>query len=70
MLTGLGAALLVALARRFGRNWWLPASGVVVVAGVAMTYAGPVVLDPLFNKFTPLRGRPAPTSWRWPGRPG
>ena len=56
-LTGLGAALLVALARRYPRNWWLPASGVVVAAGVIFTYAGPVVLDPVFNKFTPLKGQ-------------
>lgn len=56
VLTGLGAALLIALARRFGPRWWLPASGAVVAAGVAFAYVGPVVLDPVFNRFTPLRG--------------
>jgi STE24 endopeptidase len=55
-LTGIGAAILIALIRRHPRRWWLPASGVVVAAGVIFTYAGPVVLDPVFNRFTPLRG--------------
>jgi STE24 endopeptidase len=49
-----GAAGGLALLRRFPRGWWLPASGAVVAFGVAMTYAGPVVLDPVFNRFTPL----------------
>ena len=31
---------------------------VVVAFGVVTTYAGPVVLDPLFNKFTPLPAGP------------
>jgi STE24 endopeptidase len=40
--------------RRFGRSWWAPAAAVVIGFGVLTTYATPVVLDPLFNKFTPL----------------
>jgi STE24 endopeptidase len=49
-----GAALACSLVRRFGDRWWLPASaGVVAVASVA-TFAGPVLLDPIFNDFTPL----------------
>jgi STE24 endopeptidase len=51
---GAGAGAAIALMRRFPRGWWLPASGVVVAFGVAMTYAGPVVLDPVFNRFTKL----------------
>jgi STE24 endopeptidase len=54
VIAGGGAAAVIALVRRFPRGWWLPASGVVVAFGVAMTYAGPVVLDPIFNRFTPL----------------
>jgi STE24 endopeptidase len=46
-----GGALLVSGMRRFGPRWWLPGAAVVVVFGVATTYAGPVVLDPLFNEF-------------------
>jgi STE24 endopeptidase len=53
-LAGAGGALLVLGMRRFGRRWWAPGAAVVVAFGVVMTYATPVVLDPLFNKFTPL----------------
>jgi STE24 endopeptidase len=49
-----GATLAIVLLRRFPRRWWLPAAGVVVAFGVITTYAGPVVLDPLFNTFKPL----------------
>jgi STE24 endopeptidase len=54
VVAGGGAAAGIALIRRFPRGWWLPASGAVVAFGIAMTYAGPVVLDPIFNRFTPL----------------
>src|SRR3954468_5182641 len=49
-----GAALADALIRRAPQAWWLPASGAVVAAGALVAFAGPVVLDPLFNRFTPL----------------
>jgi STE24 endopeptidase len=54
VFAGAGAAAGIALIRRFPRGWWLPASGAIVAFGVVMTYAGPVVLDPIFNRFTPL----------------
>jgi STE24 endopeptidase len=50
----LGGALLVFGMRRFGSRWWLPGAVVVVAFGVITTYAGPVVLDPLFNDFKRL----------------
>jgi STE24 endopeptidase len=53
-LAGAGGALLVFGMRRFGRGWWAPAAAVVIAFGVVSTYAIPVVLDPLFNRFTPL----------------
>jgi STE24 endopeptidase len=49
-----GGALLIGGMRRFGRRWWIPGAAVVVAFGVIVTYAGPVVLDPLFNDFKPL----------------
>jgi STE24 endopeptidase len=49
-----GGALLIAGMRRFGRRWWIPGAAVVVAFGVIITYAGPVVLDPLFNTFKRL----------------
>jgi STE24 endopeptidase len=54
VLWGAGGALLVLGMRRFGRRWWIPGAVVVIVFGVAITYASPIVLDPLFNKFTVL----------------
>jgi STE24 endopeptidase len=51
------AVALVALMRRLPRGWWVPASLVVVVGSAGLLYVGPVVLDPLFNRFTPLQGR-------------
>ena len=54
VIAAVGAVVAVALLRRFPRRWWLPAAGVVVAFGAVTTYAGPVVLDPLFNRFEPL----------------
>ena len=51
---GAGGALLVFAMRRFGRRWWAPGAALVVAFGVIVTYASPIVLDPLFNRFEPL----------------
>jgi STE24 endopeptidase len=53
-LAGAGALLVIALARRFPRHWWAPAAAVTVVVGAGFVYAGPIVLDPVFNRFEPL----------------
>ncbi len=54
VIAGLGAATAVGLIRRYPRGWWVPGSVIVVAFGVVTIYAGPVVLDPLFNKFSAL----------------
>jgi STE24 endopeptidase len=54
VLTGTGAALLIALVRRFGRFWWIPGTFAVMVIAVVFVWLAPVVLSPLFNRFTPL----------------
>ena len=56
-LMALTAVALVGLMRRLPRGWWLPASGVVVAGAAVVLYLTPVVLDPLFNRFTPVRGQ-------------
>jgi STE24 endopeptidase len=60
VIAGIGGAVLVFGIRRFGRRWWIPATVVVIAFGVISTYATPIVIDPLFNRFTrlgePLRG--------------
>src|SRR3954452_8215747 len=58
VFAALGGALLMALIRRFPRSWWaLGALAVVVFSAVFVSY-GPVVIDPLFNKFTALPDSP------------
>lgn len=54
VLVGAGGAVLVFGMRRFGRNWWAPAAALVVAFGVFMTYASPLLIEPLFNTFKPL----------------
>ncbi|HEX4735414.1 MAG TPA: M48 family metallopeptidase [Thermoleophilaceae bacterium] len=49
-----GAAVAIALIRRSPRRWWIPASAAVVGFSTLLVFASPVVIDPLFNKFTPL----------------
>jgi Zn-dependent protease with chaperone function len=57
VFAALGGAVLVFAIRRFGRRWWIPATVLVIAFGVITTYATPVVIDPLFNRFTPLEGQ-------------
>jgi len=54
VLVGAGGALLIFGMRRFRRHWWAPASALVVGFGVVMTYASPILIEPLFNRFDPL----------------
>lgn len=49
-----GGALLLVGMRRFGRDWWAPGAAAVAGFAVLFSYLGPVLLDPVFNRFTPL----------------
>lgn len=49
-----GAALAMALIRRLHGRWWIAATGAVLVFEVVFIYLAPVVLAPVFNKFTAL----------------
>jgi STE24 endopeptidase len=51
---GIGAAAALALMRRLPRTWWIPGSVLAVGFATASIYLGPVVLDPVFNRFTTL----------------
>jgi Zn-dependent protease with chaperone function len=53
MAGGAGAAA-VAVTQRYPRRWWLPTSVGSVLFGAVLATVAPVVLDPLFNDFTPL----------------
>jgi STE24 endopeptidase len=59
VFAGAGGAAAIALMRRFPRAWWAPGSAVAVGFAAATLYLGPVVLDPIFNKFTTLPDGPA-----------
>jgi STE24 endopeptidase len=59
--TAIGAALtagaggaVVGLTRRYPRGWWLPAAGASIAFGGVFAALAPVVLEPVFNDFTPL----------------
>jgi STE24 endopeptidase len=54
-VAGAGVA---ALMRRLPRAWWLAGSGAAVAVGAGFAYAGPVVLAPIFNRFTDLPDGP------------
>ena len=54
LLAAAGAALALALIRRFPRHWWAPGSVALVAVGALLLYAGPVVIAPLFNRFERL----------------
>src|SRR4051794_27505742 len=49
-----GALVADGLQRRAGDRWWLPAAGALVATAAGSLIVGPVVLDPLFNTFTPV----------------
>jgi len=55
---GVGGLAAVALIRRFPRNWWAPAAALVIAYGAITIWLYPVVIDPLFNRFEPLREGP------------
>jgi STE24 endopeptidase len=52
LLTGAWAVI-----RRRPRDWWLVLAGLAVPLSVAFGYLAPVLVMPLFNRFTPLRDR-------------
>jgi Zn-dependent protease with chaperone function len=54
LLTEGGAALLMALVRRFPRGWPIPAAVAVSGLAVVFVWIAPVVLAPIFSKFEPL----------------
>jgi STE24 endopeptidase len=54
VLAAAGAAIAVALLRRLGRSFWIAGSVAVVLIAVVFSWLAPVLLAPLFNKFTEL----------------
>jgi STE24 endopeptidase len=55
VLVGIGVAGAMALAVRFGRRWWVPAGLTLAGLGVLFTLLQPLAIEPLTNRFGPLR---------------
>jgi STE24 endopeptidase len=55
VIAAIGGAVGLALIRRFPTRWWIPAGAVVTGFAVLVLYLSPVLIDPLFNRFEPLR---------------
>jgi STE24 endopeptidase len=53
-VTTLALLLVVGCARRSPRRWYLPVGAAALVATYVVSMAYPVVVEPLFNRFTPL----------------
>lgn len=54
VLGSLAVMALYAVLRRVGRSWWLWATGVVVAFNIVGATIGPVLIAPLFNRYTRL----------------
>jgi STE24 endopeptidase len=53
-LSALVVLVVVALARAAPRLWWAWGAGAVAAVVVVVSFAYPVVVEPVFNRFTPL----------------
>lgn len=53
IVSGLLLTALYALMRRAPRTWWLWGAGVVAVFAAIGVFLGPILIEPLFNKYTP-----------------
>lgn len=61
VMAATGGATVTAAARRWPRGWWLPVAGGSVLFGAGLAALAPVVLEPLFNDFTPIPDGPIRT---------
>jgi STE24 endopeptidase len=58
VLAAIMVLAIVWLARRSPRRWWIPAAAGAFALTVAASFVYPVVVEPLFNDFTPLPAGP------------
>jgi STE24 endopeptidase len=61
VLTAAGSALAMGLIRRFPRSWWALGAVAVVAFSAVFVFFSPIIIDPLFNKFTALPDSPLRT---------
>jgi STE24 endopeptidase len=60
--TSLALLVMVWLARRWPRRWYVGGAVAVVVLSFAGSFLYPVLVEPLFNRFTPMATSPFKTS--------
>lgn len=60
-LSSIALLLLIGLARRFSRTWFVPASAGAGALVLMLSFTYPVVIEPVFNTFTPLPDGPLRT---------
>jgi STE24 endopeptidase len=57
VIVALVAAGAVYLAGRFGQRWWIPGGAALAVLGLLVVLVRPLAVEPLLNRFSPLRDR-------------
>jgi len=62
VITGVLVVGVVGLARRFPQRWWVPAAVAGALLVVVVSFVYPLVVEPVFNKFTPMPDGPLRTS--------
>jgi len=67
VLRGLALTLVLALPLAYGlyaltdrspQYWWLPAAGLAALLAVALSFLFPLLVEPVFNRFTPMPDGP------------
>ena len=61
-ITSVLALGVVGLARRWPERWWIPAAVGGALLVIVVSFAYPLVVEPVFNKFTPMPAGPLRTS--------
>ncbi|MFD9126402.1 M48 family metalloprotease [Kitasatospora sp. NPDC059571] len=56
------ALALYALTRRSPTGWWPPAAGLAALLVLALSFLHPLVIEPVFNRFTPMAEGPLRTA--------
>jgi len=57
VLVAVAVAVAMALATKLGASWWLAGGPALVAVAAVFTLLQPVVVEPLFNRFEPVRDR-------------
>lgn len=57
-LTFIALVAVVGAARAWPRDWWIAVAAAAVVVVISMSFIVPVVIEPLFNRFTSLADGP------------